>query len=42
MKRQLDKVDRQIVEHLGQDARTSNRQIADEIGVTEGTVRSRI
>ncbi len=38
----LDGVDRRIVEHLGEDARTSNRQIADEIGVTEGTVRSRI
>jgi Lrp/AsnC family transcriptional regulator for asnA, asnC and gidA len=42
VKRQLDKVDRQIVERLGRDARTSNRKIADEIGVTEGTVRSRI
>ncbi len=38
----LDEVDRRIVERLGEDARTSNRQIADEIGVTEGTVRSRI
>ncbi len=38
----LDDVDRRIVERLGEDARTSNRQIADEIGVTEGTVRSRI
>jgi Lrp/AsnC family transcriptional regulator for asnA, asnC and gidA len=41
-KRMLDSVDRQIVEWLGRDARTSNRQIADGIGVTEGTVRSRI
>jgi Lrp/AsnC family transcriptional regulator for asnA, asnC and gidA len=41
-KRRLDAVDRQIVEWLGRDARTSNRQIADGIGVTEGTVRSRI
>ncbi len=41
-KRRLDGVDRQIVERLGRDARTSNRQIAEEIGVTEGTVRSRI
>ena len=42
MKRQLDDIDRQIVARLGEDARTSNRQIAEEIGVTEGTVRSRI
>ncbi len=41
-RRTLDAVDRQIVARLGEDARTSNRQIADEIGVTEGTVRSRI
>jgi Lrp/AsnC family transcriptional regulator for asnA, asnC and gidA len=42
VKRRLDRVDRQIVARLGEDARTSNRQIAEEIGVTEGTVRSRI
>ena len=42
MKRRLDSLDRQIVERLSQDARTSNRQIATEIGVTEGTVRARI
>ena len=41
-KRRLDKVDRAIVEWLSRDARTSNRQIAQELGVTEGTVRSRI
>ncbi len=41
-KRLLDGVDREIVARLGRDARTSNRRIADEIGVTEGTVRSRI
>ena len=41
-KRRLDSVDRQIVEHLSRDARTSNRQIATELGVTEGTVRARI
>ncbi len=41
-KRRLDKVDRQIVEWLSRDARTSNRQIATELGVTEGTVRARI
>ncbi|MDJ0879952.1 MAG: Lrp/AsnC family transcriptional regulator [Halieaceae bacterium] len=42
VKRLLDGVDREIVARLGRDARTSNRRIADEIGVTEGTVRSRI
>ena len=38
----LDDLDRRIVEKLGRDARVSNRQIAAELGVTEGTVRSRI
>ena len=42
MKAALDALDRQIVARLGRDARTSNRQIADEVGVTEGTVRGRI
>ena len=42
MKRRLDELDRRIVERLSGDARTSNRQIATEIGVTEGTVRARI
>ena len=41
-KRALDEVDRQIVARLTRDARTSNRQIAAELGVTEGTVRGRI
>ena len=41
-RKQLDTVDQQIVAHLARDARTSNRQIASELGVTEGTVRSRI
>jgi len=40
--RPLDAVDRQIVAHLGQDARTSNQQIAEQVGVSEGTVRARI
>jgi Lrp/AsnC family transcriptional regulator for asnA, asnC and gidA len=31
-----------IIELLGQDARVSNRQIAAELGVTEGTIRARI
>jgi Lrp/AsnC family transcriptional regulator for asnA, asnC and gidA len=38
----LDAVDRAIVERLSRDARTSNRHIAGELGVTEGTVRARI
>ncbi|MEP5766248.1 MAG: Lrp/AsnC family transcriptional regulator [Halieaceae bacterium] len=42
MKRRLDQMDQQIVEWLGRDARTSNRQIARALGVTEGTVRGRI
>ncbi|MCZ6829052.1 MAG: Lrp/AsnC family transcriptional regulator [Gammaproteobacteria bacterium] len=41
-KRVLDEVDRSIVEFLSRDARTSNRQIATALGVTEGTVRGRI
>jgi Lrp/AsnC family transcriptional regulator for asnA, asnC and gidA len=42
MKRCLDDLDRAIVERLSRDARTSNRQIATEVGVTEGTVRARV
>lgn len=38
----LDAIDQAIVGHLARDARTSNRQIATELGVTEGTVRARI
>jgi Lrp/AsnC family transcriptional regulator for asnA, asnC and gidA len=38
----LDELDQQIVEKLSRDARVSNRQIAAEFGVTEGTIRSRI
>ena len=41
-RRQLDQVDRNILERLSTDARTSNRRIASELGVTEGTVRTRI
>ena len=37
-----DEVDRSIVEFLSRDARTSNRHIANVLGVTEGTVRGRI
>jgi len=38
----LDDLDRRIVEKLSRDARVSNRQIAAELSVTEGTIRSRI
>ncbi|MFC7050049.1 Lrp/AsnC family transcriptional regulator [Emcibacter nanhaiensis] len=41
-KREIDDVDRKILEHLSRDARMSNREIASHIGVTEGTVRGRI
>ncbi|MEY4721521.1 MAG: hypothetical protein RIQ46_1246 [Pseudomonadota bacterium] len=39
---QLDDLDRQLIELLSRDARVSNRKIAAELGVTEGTVRGRI
>lgn len=39
---QLDDLDRQLVVMLSRDARVSNRRIAAELGVTEGTVRGRI
>lgn len=39
---QLDDLDRQIIAILGNDARISNRKIAADLGVTEGTVRGRI
>lgn len=38
----LDSLDLQLIDLLGNDARISNRKIAIELGVTEGTVRSRI
>ncbi len=38
----LDKLDQGIVEKLSRDARISNRAIAAELGVTEGTIRTRI
>jgi Lrp/AsnC family transcriptional regulator, regulator for asnA, asnC and gidA len=40
--RRLDEIDRRILDYLSKDARTSNRGIAGELGVTEGTVRARI
>ena len=39
---QLDELDLQLINLLSQDARVSNRKIATELGVTEGTVRGRI
>jgi len=38
----LDELDRRIVDLLTVDARVSNRQIAAQLGVTEGTIRCRI
>jgi len=38
----LDELDHKIVATLGNDARISNRQLATELGITEGTVRTRI
>lgn len=40
--KRLDELDHSIIAKLGQDARVSNRQIAAELGVTEGTIRTRI
>ncbi|MGB5078196.1 MAG: Lrp/AsnC family transcriptional regulator [Sphingorhabdus sp.] len=39
---QLDQLDHQLIEILAKDARVSNRKIAADLGVTEGTVRGRI
>ena len=38
----LDSLDRRIIDKLARDARVSNRQIATDLDVTEGTIRSRI
>ena len=38
----LDQLDRKLIETLSRDARVSNRKIAADLGVTEGTVRGRI
>ncbi|HUD93958.1 Lrp/AsnC family transcriptional regulator [Sphingobium sp.] len=38
----LDALDHKIVDKLARDARVSNRAIAAELGVTEGTIRTRI
>lgn len=39
---ELDDLDRQLIGILAQDARVSNRKIASDLGVNEGTVRGRI
>jgi|SaaInl5LU_22_DNA_1037371.scaffolds.fasta_scaffold16534_4 Lrp/AsnC family transcriptional regulator, regulator for asnA, asnC and gidA len=41
-KYQIDELDRKIMELLSEDARLSNRNIAQSLSVTEGTVRSRV
>jgi Lrp/AsnC family transcriptional regulator for asnA, asnC and gidA len=38
----IDDLDMKIIERLGTDARVSNREIAREFGLTEGTIRARI
>ena len=38
----LDELDHRIIELLARDARVSNRQIAEQLGVTEGTIRGRV
>ena len=38
----LDDLDRHLMDILARDARVSNRKIAGDLGVTEGTVRGRI
>ena len=38
----LDELDHQLISTLAQDARVSNRKIASDLGVNEGTVRGRI
>lgn len=41
-RRKLDDLDRRIIDLLAHDARVSNRQIAEQLGVTEGTIRGRV
>lgn len=38
----LDDLDQKIIKAFSQDGRASNRQIAQELDVTEGTIRTRI
>ena len=42
MRPKLDEADLAIVERLSRDARVSNREIAEQLGVTEGTVRAKV
>lgn len=39
---ELDDLDHKLIDILSRDARISNRKIAGELGITEGTVRGRI
>ncbi|SFN99352.1 MULTISPECIES: Lrp/AsnC family transcriptional regulator [Actinomadura] len=39
---ELDAVDERILQLLGEEGRRSNRELARIIGVTEGTIRSRV
>lgn len=39
---ELDDLDHRLIKMLALDARTSNRRIAASLGVTEGTVRTRL
>jgi Lrp/AsnC family transcriptional regulator, regulator for asnA, asnC and gidA len=39
---ELDSVDEQILSLLGEEGRRSNRELARLIGVTEGTIRTRV
>ncbi len=41
-KRKLDELDEKILAYLSKDAGVSNRKIAADFGVTEGTIRGRI
>lgn len=38
----MDQTDRKILEHLKQDGRASYTEIANSLGVSEGTVRNRV
>jgi len=38
----LDSLDRKLIDLLARDARISNRKLATELDVTEGTIRGRI
>ena len=42
MKAQLDELDLKIIDRLSADARVSNRELAREFGLTEGTIRVRL